>query len=169
MAKERSKLIRYVQESRWHRWLTAKHASRRRIVLCIALALILLFIFGQSALPEQASAEESGWIRAHIMTPLFGLFGLQPPSHNLVRKLAHVFEYTVLAALSVFYFRDKLFKSCSIGFLIAFLDESFQLLTGRGALISDVWIDLIGIALGTVLGFLLRRAILKRNASQHTN
>ena len=137
--------------------MAAKRVPFRRVLLWIVTVLVLLFIFGQSILPETVSAEESGWFRTHIMTPLFGLVGLQPPSHQTVRKMAHVFEFAVLATLSVFCFRGRWFKSAFVCFTVAFLDESLQLLTARGAQIQDVWIDLIGIALGTLLGLLLFR------------
>lgn len=42
------------------------------------------------------------------------------------------------------------------GHSVAFIDESIQLLSGRRAMIQDVWIDLTGVA----AGFLLCRMIL---------
>ena len=137
----------------------AQRTSRRRIVLWIVTALVLLFIFVQSVLPEAISADESGWVRTHILSPLFGWLGMRSPSQNLVRKLAHIFEFAVLSAFLLFCFRGNLLRSLIIGFSAAFLDESIQLLSGRGAQIRDVWIDLIGVAAGALLGFLLYKAI----------
>lgn len=39
-----------------------------------------------------------------------------------------------------------------ICFTVAFLDESIQILSGRGSLISDIWVDLIGVVIGIVVG-----------------
>lgn len=142
------------------------HVPFRRVLLWIVTVLVLLFIFGQSIMPENVSAEESGWFRVHIMTPLFGLVGLEPPSHALVRKMAHVFEFAVLAALAVFCLRGKFQRSFFACFTTAFLDESLQLLTHRGAQIQDVWIDLLGVALGTLLGLLLYKVVNRRHAKQ---
>ena len=36
--------------------------------------------------------------------------------------------------------------------LVAFLDESVQMVANRGDLISDVWIDLIGVFIGAAVG-----------------
>ena len=141
----------------------AKRVPTRRIILWIVTALVLVFIFGQSILPEDLSAEESGWFRTHIMEPLFGFVGLPTPSHQLVRKMAHVFEFAVLSALLMFCFRGKLLRCAFTAFTAAFLDESLQLLTARGAQIQDVWVDLIGVALGTLIGFLLYKTAQRKH------
>lgn len=132
-----------------------KQISVKRIVLLIMTALMIAFIFVQSVLPMDISSEESGWLTEHILNPVLNLLGLGSLSNQVVRKIAHITEFTVLAALLLFCFRDRIVKSAGTGFLVAFLDESIQLLSDRGALISDVWIDLIGVAIGTLLGFLL--------------
>ena len=55
------------------------------------------------------------------------------------------------------------------GLVAAFLDETIQIFSGRGSDIRDVWIDLIGIALGMVIGcgslWLRRRAAKRRGAA----
>ena len=138
-----------------------KSLSPKRIALLIATALVLVFIFVQSLLPQSASAEESRWFTEKVLDPIAAFFGLGPLSHNAVRKLAHVFEFTVLAVLLTLSCRGRIVKSFGFGFLFAFLDESTQLLSARGALLSDVWIDLCGVALGTLLGLLLWKVRIK--------
>lgn len=137
--------------------------SKRRVLLLIATGLALIFIFVQSLLPQSVSAEESGWFTEKILNPIASFFGFGPLSHTAVRKLAHVFEYTVLAALLLLTMRGQLVKSIGLGFTFAFLDESLQSLTGRGAVLSDVWIDLCGVALGTLLDFLLWELLHRRH------
>ena len=139
-----------------------RRISAKRIVLLIATVLAIVFIFGQSMLPQEVSAEESGWFRTHVMEPTFGLFGLEPPSHHAVRKIAHVAEFTVLSLLLALCFRGRIAVSAGVGFAAAFLDESLQVLTARGAQITDVWIDLCGVALGSLLGFLVLLGIRRR-------
>ncbi len=131
----------------------------RRIVLWIMTVLMLAFIFGQSLLPQDVSAEESGWILNNILNPALNALGLGPLSHHTTRKLAHVAEFTALSALLVFCFRGSFAKAFSGGFVTAFLDESLQLLTARGAQLQDVWIDLIGVLSGVLIGLLVRRLL----------
>lgn len=133
-----------------------KRLSYGRIVLLIATALMILFIFAQSLLPKSLSSEESGWLMNTVINPLLQSIGLKPLSHHTIRKIAHVAEFTVLSMLLVLTFRGRIIRSAGVGFTIAFLDESIQLLSGRGASVTDIWIDLIGVAIGTALGFLLQ-------------
>jgi VanZ family protein len=138
--------------------MSAKPVSKRRVILMILTFVCIAFILVQSLLPGSISSDESGWITEHVLDPIAKVFGLKPFSHRAVRKLAHVAEFTALAALLALCFRGRIAVSGGIGFLIAFLDESVQLFSGRGAQILDVWIDLIGVAFGTLLGFLILRA-----------
>ncbi len=131
----------------------------RRIVLWIVTVLMLAFIFGQSLLPQDVSAEESGWILNNILNPVLNALGLGSLSHQTARKLAHVAEFTALSPLLVFCFRGSFAKAFSGGFVTAFLDESLQLLTARGAQLQDVWIDLIGVLSGVLIGLLVRRLL----------
>ena len=111
---------------------------------------MLLFIWGQSLLPQSLSAEESGWFTTHIINPLLGLFGLSA-DNGLVRKLAHVSEYAALSFLLALLFRGSVKRLFPLGFSAAFLDESIQILSNRGAMIQDVWIDLLGVLLGYIV------------------
>lgn len=138
-----------------------RRLSRKRIILLIATGLMLVFIFGQSLLPKNISAEESGWLTDKVLNPLLNLLGIKPLTYNLVRKIAHVTEFTVLSVLLTLCFRGQIVRSIGVGFTAAFVDESLQLLSGRGALITDVWIDLIGVAIGFVLGLLIVRLRLR--------
>ncbi len=144
-----------------------RRLSGKRIALLIVSALTLAFIFGQSMLPRSVSAGESGWLEESVLDPVFRFFGMDPPEDHIIRKVAHIMEFAVLSVLLVFCFRGQVVKSAGIAFCAAFLDESIQLLTDRGALITDVWIDLAGILIGTLVGMLIWRAILFRKAAKH--
>ena len=138
----------------------------KRIALLIVTGLILAFIFGQSMLPQSVSAEESGWLTDQVLNPLLDLLGFGPITNHAVRKIAHVTEFAILSILLTFSFRGQIVKSAGVGFAAAFLDESIQLLSGRGALISDVWIDLIGVATGSLIGLSAYCIIRRRRNTQ---
>ncbi len=131
--------------------------SAGRRILPVAVILTLAFIFVQSVLPQSTSAAESGWLTEKVLNPVLRFFGMNPLSHHTVRKIAHVAEFTIFSALLTLWSRGNVKRSAAAGFAAAFLDESVQLLSGRGASIEDVWIDLIGVAIGTLTGFLIHR------------
>lgn len=134
--------------------------SAKRIVLLTITLLMLAFIFLQSVLPTAVSADESGWLTERVLNPLLKWVGLEPLSQRVVRKAAHILEFAVLSVLLTLCFLGNPVKSFGAGFAAAFLDESIQLLSGRGASLTDVWIDLIGVTLGTLLGVLIRKAVI---------
>ena len=129
--------------------MTKQIFTKRNVLITLTVAM-LLFIWGQSLLPQSLSAEESGWFTTHIINPLLGLFGLSVKG-ALVRKLAHVTEYTILSILLTVLFRGNVKRVLPLGFAAAFLDESIQILSKRGAMIQDVWIDLLGVLIGYIL------------------
>ena len=130
---------------------------RKRIVLALIAVLILLFIWGQSMLPVKSSSAESGWLKDKIINPLLRLVGLGPLSSHAVRKAAHVVEFFALSLFTILFFRGSVLCAVPICFAAAFLDETIQLFSDRGAQVQDVWIDLIGVALGAALGWALSR------------
>lgn len=127
----------------------------KRKVLLVVTILMLAFIWSQSAIPVSGSSHESVWFTEHIMEPLLRLIGVETITESLVRKIAHMFEYFVLSVLLFFLWRRAVWKTLLTGFIIAFLDETIQVISGRGPQITDVWIDLIGVAVGIALGWLV--------------
>ena len=106
-------------------------------------------------MPQEVSSRESDWFSKYIVQPILSIIGIDAVNVNVVRKLAHITEFFVLSTLLTIIWRGKLLNSLMSGFTIAFLDESIQLFSGRGSLIKDVWIDLIGVALGLLCGSLI--------------
>lgn len=100
-------------------------------------------------MPPSLSSQESSWITIHIIQPILNLFSADVASEAVLRKFAYFTEFLVLSVL-VSALSDKRLISFYICFTVAFLDESIQLLSGRGSQIQDVWIDLIGVLLGFV-------------------
>ncbi len=107
------------------------------------------FIFLQSLIPESKSANESLWFTENVLDPVLNWFGVKADK-DVVRKIAHAVEFCVLTLmLSIWWKRPvRVFYA---GFTLAFLDESLQVITGRGALITDIWIDLIGVGIGMLI------------------
>lgn len=133
-----------------------KHAGK-----VIALLLVLLFIWGQSCVKPSASTGESSFVTDRIVRPfvraIAGERAAEKVTEPLVRKAAHVAEYTALGLLISLLIRNRrtgLWLTPLLGLAAAFMDETLQVFSGRGAMITDIWIDLIGIALGGLLALL---------------
>ena len=127
----------------------------KRKIMFSAICLVLAFIWIHSMIPGDYSAAESGWFTEHIVQPILSLFGIGQVSGLFVRKLAHVTEFFILSTLVTIFMDGRLPISFYACFTVAFLDESIQILSGRGAMIQDVWVDLIGVCIGLAVGRLV--------------
>ena len=131
-----------------------KVASFIIIVLIIAT---IAFIWSNSlqSVPE-SQAESLGFLNK--VKPFLEIFvGHCNVTDHLVRKLAHFTEFGIfgcgLALLLIFRGRTRLQSvvNCAFGGLIvALIDETIQIFTGRGSQVQDVWLDFSGIATGVV-------------------
>ena len=115
------------------------------VLICIGFILI------HSAIPEIKSAHESAWITERVINPFLSQFGIAADT-IIVRKVAHGIEFGILTIVIFFCFKKQPVRSFYFGFTLAFLDESLQVITGRGALVTDIWVDLIGVAIGMSIG-----------------
>ena len=140
-----------------------------RLRLCITLLVLnLVFIWGNSLFPAQASAAISGWIWELLgdftggdMTP-GGAVGDGP-----LRKAAHFIEFAglgmVLLWIMVLTGKQR-FLAFAGGFGVACVDETIQMFVpGRGPAIGDVLLDSAGVLTGLLLFLLIRH--LRRNQS----
>lgn len=123
------------------------------IILILAIAAALCFIWGNSAL----TGEESGQISGGLLQWLTSVFPfLQNLPEVILRKAAHFSEYAVLGFLLSRLCRlrnQKPFYGICIALLFCVLtaniDETIQLFRpGRGSSIVDVWIDTVGACTG---------------------
>ena len=77
--------------------------------------------------------------------------------NRIVRKLAHLTEFTILGSVLYTILRryityGTVIKTIALGILIASLDEFIQLFSpGRSSQLSDILIDTIGVILGILL------------------
>ena len=136
--------------------------SKFRVFQWVLLALTLAFIWGHSCMPVEDSAAESGFVM-ELIRPFLEIFvGRGNVTDHLVRKIAHFVEFAALGAQFELLRRGLNVKgaprSLGPGFLCAFLDESIQLLSDRGAMIIDVWLDSCGVLFGILAAFALRKA-----------
>lgn len=143
-------------------------------MLAVLLSLVLIFIWGQSLLPSSSetpkdevvldlgftSIEESQAVFDKTQGIFDAVLGEGTITHDLFRKLAHVFEYfsfTIIFNLLAFalkkYNVKTIFWSLSVGLFVAVIDESFQILSKRVPCINDVIIDFIGVLIATALFF----------------
>ena len=140
--------------------------KRTRMILIALICLNLAFIWGNSMLDREHSSEMSD-IVVELVKKVIGKTqqSVQQPSEggidlsNLVRKGAHISEFFTLALL-LGLFIDKsgvqrLIYLAFAGMSAALIDETIQLFTGRGSQVSDVWIDLSGFALGTIIATII--------------
>ena len=136
--------------------------ERGKKVLTVVILLTIGFIWGHSMMPGDLSGEESGFVY-RILSPVLKV--LLPDAwvtEHLVRKMAHFsehgtlgFELTLYAALYKDLKIRRIVNILYCGLTAAFIDETIQILSGRGAAIADVWIDLAGFT----TGFLITRLI----------
>lgn len=153
---------------------------RRYRVLSIIIIVTILLIWGHSMLPSDISSDESSWV-LNLIRPFLEIFvGKGNVTVYLVRKLAHFSEYMLLGMevsflvfgimkVAAFLHAVKCFfitEGCIL--LAAFIDETIQIFSGRGPMITDVWIDIAGGAAGAVIIIcirMIRQSIRVRNNS----
>ena len=52
--------------------------------------------------------------------------------------------------------------------MISFVDETIQLFSNRGSLVSDIWIDIAGSVLGMIMAYVLEIIILAVKKKKQT-
>ncbi len=135
-------------------------SKTRKITLLLSFFAVLIFIYGNSMLIGDKSANES----IHFFKYLMEWLSFLPFfTHNFVRKLAHFIEYALLGfhlALFPYCFlraQKREYLLClSIGAFVALTDEGLQaLVPGRNASFIDVLLDFLGVIFGFLLVFVV--------------
>ena len=136
----------------------------------LILILILCFVFGNSMLSKQESAEVSSGVMEAIqgiLRPVVELITGGPVDdtllHKVVRKGAHFAEFAALSALltGLLQLLCGTWRTHAIGYvlflslLIGVLDEFLQSFTGRGTSVRDVMLDLCGSLIGILFAIVL--------------
>ena len=131
----------------------------KRWILYIVLCLIVFFIWDNS-LQNGGTSDGFSLIFAEWLAPIadkLGFYGNIWALNRIVRKLAHLTEFTILGGVLYVVLRryieyGTVVKTIGVGIVIACLDEFIQLLSlGRSSQFSDVLIDTIGIIIGILV------------------
>ena len=135
---------------------------KKRIILWVLLGLILLFIWGNSMLSVELSSRFSSAV-GNLLSMIFGIECGDGGGDTMIggiglRKIAHFVEFCALGAVASLLarlyaknYRSVLLTVALFGFFVPMADETIQIFSGRGPLISDVWIDVGGYALGCAI------------------
>lgn len=123
----------------------------------LAILLVSLFIWGHSLVPAVQSSAESGQVVAWL-APILEKIRVDPDLwQTLVRKGAHMTEFALLAVAwtatlvrcKAVSWPRKVGTAAAVCMATAVVDETIQLrVAGRSGQISDVWVDLLGAAVG---------------------
>ena len=131
----------------------------KRWILYIVLCLIVFFIWDNS-LQNGGTSDGFSLIFAEWLAPIadkLGFYGNIWALNRIVRKLAHLTEFTILGGVLYVVLRryieyGTVVKTIVVGIVIASLDEFIQLFSlGRSSQFSDVLIDTIGIIIGILV------------------
>ena len=155
---------------------------KRNRILSFLIALMLVFIWGNSLL----SREISGAISDGLMDLLDGaaaalglpddLFvtmhdqdgdGVEEPTSLMLRKAAHVTEFAVFTALVWLRLdsggRKRFLTALGCGVLTGAIDEALQILSHRGSQVQDIFIDsagaLLGAGIAAIIAFRRTRSV----------
>ena len=130
---------------------------RSKKTLTVLIIVTLAVIWGHSILGREASSEESGFVMKLLAPFLELIVGKGNVTEHLVRKLAHFCEFFVLGAELLLFFalsksrKNAFLLALSHGLFTALMDETIQIISGRGPMIQDVWLDVCGFAVGPSL------------------
>lgn len=127
--------------------------TKGRVRLCLALIIAnLLFIWCNSLMPAEASAAFSSFVQKVLQFFISGQNTVARTGTGLLRKLAHLLEFTCLGTLLCWYLlmgRKNPALALIPGLCAACVDETIQcFVPGRGPRVTDVAIDLAGVSLG---------------------
>ena len=141
----------------------------KRLRLCTALILCnLVFIWGNSLLPGEASGAFSDWAKS-ILTRLVPGDPDAASGSGLLRKTAHFVEFATLGMCLAWLhgmLRKGRVRPFLWGVLTAAVDETIQrFVPDRGPSVRDVCLDSVGVLAGIILLWLGHNYLKKR----HTN
>lgn len=142
----------------------------KKRVLSVLIVLTLAFIWGNSLLPGETSLRLSDGVmnglnkaaaavglKEDIFTTMLDTegSGVPEPTSYGIRKAAHLTEFALLAALIRLRLDGGGFRRTALVWCLSVLsaaaDETIQIFSHRGAMITDVLIDSAGAALGILI------------------
>ena len=143
----------------------------KRWILYILLGLIVFFIWDNS-MQNGGSSDGISLLFAEIFAPIVNKLGFHGniwTLNRIVRKLAHLTEFTILGSVLYMILRryityGTVIKTIGLGMLIACLDEFIQRFSpGRSSQFSDILIDTVGVVIGILVVKLVYNIRYKRS------
>ena len=143
----------------------------KRWILYILLGLIVFFIWDNS-MQNGGSSDGLSLIFAEKLATIVRNLGFHTniwTLNRIVRKLAHLTEFTILGGVLYTILRRYItygtaIKTIGLGMLIAGLDEFIQLFSpGRSSQASDILIDTVGVVIGILVVKLVHYIRYKRS------
>ncbi len=139
------------------------------LTLIVSVIITVGFIWGNSCLSVETSAEESGKVFSWLKVVFDFIFGQGVVDHNGMRKITHFCEFFLLGIEfnALFYQlygqkKDSLFKVLPIGLAVAVIDEGIQILSHRGPAVVDVLIDFSGYVTACFVSIIFVLIMIKR-------
>ncbi len=132
--------------------------NKKTVIKRLLPFLWLIVIWGHSLMPSDVSGGESNFV-TQILIKLLPFIKNEEQAEFFVRKAAHFTEFAILAvfiaiALSTLIKPGFKFAINTVlfGLFASFIDETLQLFVeGRSGEIRDMWVDLAGVCLGTLI------------------
>lgn len=135
----------------------------KKIINIILVIIWMIVIYSMSSANSTVSNEQSGYI-VNFISKIFNISNLGLLNY-IVRKIAHITEYTVLGFLvenTIKNSNRNSYISLIICLSYAITDELHQsLVPGRSPQISDIIIDSIGSSLGIIIYTIIFKLIAK--------
>ena len=132
--------------------------KHKKILLVIFIATLTV-IWGHSMMPLAVSSEESLAI-TKLIQPVLHYKGDILALDHIIRKLAHFTEYSILGIELCLLLKGRSYrfpKTIAAGAMIAAIDETIQIFSGRGAMITDVLLDTSAVLFVSILIFIIGR------------
>lgn len=136
---------------------------------CLLLLATLAFIWSNSMQSVETSQDQSRTILNVIKPLLETIVGRDNVTDHLVRKLAHFIEFSALGIGSAMFLvlckrvRLQPIMNCLFaGLVVAIIDETVQIVSGRGSQVQDVLLDFAGVIFGLIATILIYLIIAHR-------
>ena len=151
-----------------------KRKALSAVLICLCIVTVA-FIWGNSMLDRESSSNMSGSLLA-ILEPIIRFFGVVSEDDRWLRKLAHFTEFGTLGAELLFLAAVKgrlslqAASNCAFAaLLVALMDETIQLASGRGSQVLDVQLDFSGALTGILAAWLICGAIKRHREKRKSN
>ncbi len=123
------------------------------LLLMLFIVATVVYIFSNSLMTSEVSKAQSTEVKEQIVEPILEpIVGEGNVTDHMVRKLAHLTEFGILGFELALLLRKWFLPSFFLTLLIAVADETLQIYSDRGPLLTDVWLDFFGACFGFAIG-----------------